>query len=386
MTEISKAFATGLLPLGDAAQNGAIGDVAAKKVSDALNIIGSPPPQALDTGKVRNSGSLVSNANGAPSIGNVTMNFSPDDLAAALVTLQSKTQDAQMATAKEGLSTSGKKLEDQKERSLEKIKEWDKKCKSAEAKAKVGGILGWFKKIAMAVAAAFSVAVAAIATVATGGAAAPLLALAVLGLASAVTSLASDIAKATGHKGFDHVVQWMDPGSLVGKGMAELAKKMGADESQASKVAMAFSVATTLGIVIASVVLSGGANIGSVVDKFANTLSSVMKTVVNTTMALSKVAQPVAGIVGGLTDVAQGGINIAVAHDKRDASKIEADRKLGDAAILKLQQQMEEAREDLKKVLEELMENHSKLGQMINASSQSRAQISANLVGKGMSV
>lgn len=386
MNEISKAFSTGALPLGDAAQNGPIGDVAAKKVSDALPIIGSPPLQALDIGKVRNSGNLVSNANGAPSIGNVTMNFSPDDLAAALVTLQAKTQDAQMATAKEGLTTNSKKLEDQKQRSLDKIKEWADKCKSAEAKAKVGGILGWFKKIAMVVAAAFSVAVATLATIATGGAAAPLLALAVLGLASAITSLASDIAKATGHKGFDHVVQWMDPGSLVGKGMAELAKKMGADESQASKVAMAFSIATTAGIMIASVVLSGGASVGNVVDKFAKTLSDTMKTVVDTTMALSKVVQPVAGVVSGLTEVAQGGINIAVAHDKRAASDIQADRKSGEAAMLKLQQQMEENREDIKKVLEEIMENHSKLGQMINASSQSRAQITANLLGKGMSV
>jgi len=386
MNDVSRASAGSVLPFGVVGQNGAVADTAAPKVGATPRIIESPPPQSLDASKVRNNASLVSNPNGAPVIGGVTVSFSPEDLAATLLTLQGKTQDSEIATAREGLNTSGKKLEDQKQRSLDKIKEWTEKCKSAEAKAKVGGILGWFKKIAMVVAAAFSVAVAAIATVATGGAAAPLLALAVMGLASAVTGLASDIAKATGHKGFDHVLQWMDPGSLVGKGMAELAKKLGADESQAAIVSTVFSVATTVGIVIASVVLSGGSNIGSVVDKFAKTLSSTMKTLVNTTMALSKVAQPVAGVVGGLTDVAQGGINISVAHDRRGASDAQADKKGIDAIIARLQHQLEEGREDVKKVLEAIMEGMTLVSQMINASNQNRTQINANLVGKGMSV
>src|SRR5690606_23539331 len=115
--------------------------------------------------------------NGAPAIDGVNLNFSAEDLAAMLVALQSKTQEAQLKTAKEGITTNAKKMEDQNQQALTKIKDAAKKMEEASAKQKAGGILGWFKKIFTAVAAAFAVVAAAIATVATGGAAAPLLAL-----------------------------------------------------------------------------------------------------------------------------------------------------------------------------------------------------------------
>lgn len=350
-----------------------------------MNFIEALAPEALESPKVGGNGDLISNANGAPRIG-VAHDFSAEGMAVALMGLLGKTQENQMAMNKGEISAKTKKAQDQNQQNVDKISQWDKKCQSAEAKAKIGGILGWLKKVSLVVVAAFSVAMATIATVATGGAATPLLALALLGLASAVTGLASDISKATGHKGFDHVMQWMDPGTLVGKGMAELAKKLGADESQAAKVAIAFSIATTVGIMIASVVLSGGATMGSVVENFAKTLSNTMKTVVTLTASMSKIAQPVASVVGGLTDMAQGGINIAVANDKRAASNIQADIQSGDSFMVKLQQQMEDARKDLKKALDELMDGISLVSQMINAASQSRAQISKNLLGRSMSV
>ncbi len=374
MIDINRAFTNGAQPFS-ATEQGAAVQGPHQKVLDALKAIQELHAPALGIGKAQNNGSLVSNANGAPQLGGITLNFSPDDLAAALVALQGKTQDAQLTTAKEGLITSSKKLEDQKQRSLDKIKDWTAKCKAADAKAKAGGILGWFKKIFTAVAAVFAVAVAAIATVVTGGAAAPLLALAVLGLASAITSIASDIDKAMGGKGFDHVLQWMDPGSLIGRGMAELAKALGASDEQASIVSATFAVATTLAIIVASVVLTGGAGASSALDGLSKTV-----------MTASRIGQAVVGIAGGATLMAQGSVSIAAAHDQRDASLIQSSKKNIDALIVKLQQQMEEGREDIKKVMDEIMEGMQLLSQMINASDASRSQITAKMTGKGHSV
>lgn len=383
MNDVTRTSPGSPLPHAAAGQNGPVAQVVAPTVGDTSSIIEAPAPQALDTGNVRNH-SPVSNPNGAPRI--AAPSFSEQSLETTLMVLNSKSAQGKKDTLEEELKTRKKRFTDQTQLGEAKLKEWQANCQSAEAKAKAGGIVGWFKKIALVAAATFSVAMAGIATAATGGAAAPLLALAVLGLASAITGLASDIAKATGHKGFDHVTQWMDPGSLVGKGMGALAKKLGADESQAAIVAAVFSVATTAAILIASVILSGGANAGSAVDTFANSLGNTMKTVVNTTMALSEVAQPVAATVAGLSDMAQGGIHIAVASDERGASIAQADKKGIDAVIVQLQHLMTQGREEFKKLLDEIMDGVTLVSQMINAAAQNHTQIIANQLGSGMSV
>lgn len=320
-------------------------------------------------------GNTITNASGAPQLDGVTVNFSAEDMAAMLLVLQSKTQEAQLSTAKEGLNTNKKKLEDQNQRSMDKINDWIKKCEEQSAKEKAGGILNWFQKIFTAVAAAFAVVAAAVATVATGGAAAPLLALAVLSLASSAVSIASEVDKANGGKGFDHVTEWMDPGSLIGKGMGELAKAFGADDQQAAIVSATFAVAATIAIMAVSVALTGGASASSQIGQMQKTI-----------LTAARVGQAVAGIVGGATQVAKGGVDIAIAHDQRDATLIQADKKKIDAIIAKLQKQMEEDREDIKKVLDEMMEGMNIVSKMINSAGESRAQISSNLSGKTQTI
>lgn len=321
--------------------------------------------QATGSNGVGSGGNSITNANGAPQIDGVSLNFSAEDMAAALVALQSKTQEAQANTAKQGIETSKKKLEDQNQRAMDKIKDWIKKCEEQSAKEKAGGILGWFKRIFTAIAAAFAVVAAAIATAATGGAAAPVLALAVLALASSVVDIASGIDKARGGKGFDHVLQYMDPGSLIGKGFGELAKACGASDEQAAIVSATFAAVATIAIAVACVVITGGASVSDATQKFI--------------LAGARVGQAVAGIADGATQIAKGGVDIAVAADQKSADLIQADKKGIDAAIAKLQKQMEEGREDLKKVLDEMMEGMNIVSQMINAAGQSRAQLSANL-------
>ncbi len=367
MSDISRASPNGTLPFNGIGQDSALGAMAPKSTLQIIQAFLQLPP-ALGSAKPQHHGSLVSNANGAPQLGSITLNFSPDDLAAALLALQGKTQDAQLRTAKEGLATNSKKLEDQKQRSLDKIKEWSAKCQDAASKAKAGGILGWFKKAFTVVAAAFTVALAAVATVATGGAAAPLLVLATLSLVSAAVSLASEIDKAKGGKGFDHVLQWMDPGALLGKGVGAAAKALGASEETVNKISSGVAIAVCIGVMVASIILSGG----------SSALSSVSH--------LAKIGAIGASVFGGATEMALGAVNRSVAEDRLAADKIQSDKKMIDAFIAKLQQQMEEGREDIKKVLDEVMEGMNIVNQMISASNANRAQINANMTGKGQSI
>ncbi len=326
----------------------------------------------LQSGAGRSGGGNVTNSNGAPQIDGVSLSFSPEDMAAALLVLQGKTQEAQLKTAKEGIETNSIKQKAQNEKAMAKIQEWIKKCEDAAAKEKAGGILGWFKKIFAVIASVFAVVAAAVATAATGGAAAPILALAMLSLASATVSLASEISKAAGGPDFDHVAGWMDPASLVGKGMGELAKAFGADEQQAAIVSATFAVVTTIAITAAAVVLTGGASAAGDIGKIADLALKV-----------GRAGQAIAGVATGLTEAAHGGVNIAAAHDTRSAALAQADKKKIDAIIAMLQQQMEENRTEMKKVLDEMMEGMNIVSQMINAAGQSRAQISSNLTGRG---
>lgn len=327
--------------------------------------------QTLQPGLGKSGGNSVSNGNGAPQIDGVTLNFSPEDMAAALLVLQGKTQEAQLKTAKEGIEINSQKQKIQNDKAMKKIEEWIKKCEDAAAKEKAGGILGWFKKIFSVIAAVFAVVAAAAATAATGGAAAPLLALAVLSLASATVSLASEISKAAGGPDFDHVAGWMDLGSLVGKGMGELAKAFGADEQQVAIVSATFAMATTIAITAASVVLTGGATAAAEVGKIAKMA-----------MDIGRAGQAIVGVASGLTEAAQGGVKIAAAHDTRAAATAQADKKKIDALIAALQQQMEENREEIKKVIDEMMEGMNIVSRMINAAGQSREQISSNMTGR----
>jgi len=328
--------------------------------------------QLAQPGMTGSGGNSITNANGAPQIDGVTMNFSAEDMAAALLVLQGKTQEAQLATAKEGVTTNKKKMEEKNKQAMDKINDWIKKCEDAASKQKAGGILGWFQKIFTAVAAVFAVVAAAVATAATGGAAAPLLALAVLGLATSIVSIASEVDKANGGKGFDDVAGWMDPASLIGKGFGELAKAFGADEQQAAIVSATFAVVATIALVAASVALTGG----------ASAMSDMQKLV----LTASRIGQAVAGIAGGVTQAAKGGVDIAVAYDEKQASLIQADKKGIDAILAKMQKQMEEDREEIKKVMDQMMEGMNIVSQMIASAGESRAQISANLSGRAQTI
>jgi hypothetical protein len=309
------------------------------------------------------NGDSISNGNGAPQIDGISLSFSPEDMAAALATLQSKTQQQQINSAQKGIETNKNKVDQQNQRQMGKIQDWIKKCQEASAKQKASGILGWFKRIFTAVAAVFAVVVAAVVTTVSAGAGAALLALATLALLHA----ALDIAGAAGAKGdtFEKALKFSDLGTAIGTGIGEAAKKLGANERDVGIVCTVFTTAVTMAVAVGTAVATGGLSISSSVAKVA--------------MSASRLGEAVTGVLNGATGAASGGLEIAAGADIRDADNIQADRKEIAAVIAKLQKQMEEEGDDLKKVLNEMMNGMSIVSQMINAAGESRAQLAANL-------
>lgn len=346
----------------------------------------------------------VLDADRAPAIDGVTINFSPEDMAAALQVLRGKTQDAQMKTAQEGLQISKTQAEQQNERAMGKIKEWIAACEDAAAKQKASEQMDWVAKIGAFIGAIIAVVAAAVLTVATAGAAAPLLAVAVLGLVGATMNLASAISQKLGGPAVDlgtlmtqaatailtavgvpadkieaaskvlagvlAVVTFAaiaDPsmlGTLAG-GIAQLA---GADATQVAIVTAVISFVATIAVMGATMIASGGSAAVGGIAKLVQTVS--------------KVAQSIIGIASGVTAAVGGAYRISAAYDEHTAATAQADKKAIDAIIAKLGKQMEDDREELKKVVQQLMDSISVVSQMIAAAAESRTQIIQGTAGR----
>lgn len=346
----------------------------------------------------------VTNSNGAPHIDGVTIDFSAEDMAAALLVLQGKTQEAQLNTAREGLTTNKKKLEEKNQQAMNKINDWIQKCKDAEAKSKAAGIFGWVAKIASFLASAIAVAVAAVATVASGGAAAPFLALAVVGLVGTTISLASQISQAAGGpalelsslmaKAFSTILEavgvpkekaeqigkiasgivgmytgavLLDP-NFAGQALGGILELSGVDPAKAAIASAAFTAVVSIAISVVMIAATAGAGTGAAVSQIGSVLNTA-----------AKIGQAAAGVTAGAATITQGALTIAKGVDEKAAANAQADKKLIDAIIAKLQKQMEDDREQIKKVLDEIMEGVNIVSKMINDAASSRTQLAGNL-------
>ncbi|QKV54381.1 type III secretion system translocon subunit SctE [Comamonas antarctica] len=351
------------------------------------------------------SAALISNANGAPSIGNIAINFSAEDLSAALLVLQGETQDAQLRTAKEGLGVTRLKMEENHKKSQEKIDTWIKKGESAAAKGKLGGIFSWIGKLASFLATAIATVALAVATPFTAGATAPLLALAIVGLVGSTMSLASSISQAAGGPP-------LEISTLMTKACSVFLKAVGVPEEklEAASRVMAGALGFMTGAMLADPQLLGGMvssvaqltitdqNKAAIVGLVLSTLACVALSVVTSLATggagagksiaditksipqLAQVAQHVAGATSSLSSMAAAGVGIGIAVDEHAAASAQVDRKLFSALLVKLQAQMEEDQELIKKVVQEIQDAFNVVSQMVAAAGASRLQIAANLV------
>jgi hypothetical protein len=359
-------------------------------------------------------GNPLVDGNGAPRIDTPNEVFSANDMVDLLRSLRSKTQDEQLKTSKEGLESARIKAEKNTEHQLEKIKEWIDKCKEAESKGALGKIFGWIGKIFAFVAAIVAVVAAAAATVATGGAAAPLLALAIVGAISATMTLASAISQECGGPeisvnsliqntvgkfltdvcGVDPkeaenickivggalaiacpVLLAIEP-SLLGNMAQGIALMAGADEKTAGYIGMALTIVAAVGVGIAMAVATGGTSVASTATQISN------KVVLATLKTFNTVLTGTSAVVSGGTQIAQGGLNISKAQSEEKAQQAISDKKELEAMMIKLQKQMEEGREEMKKIIQQIEESTQAVSKMIAGTTDNMNQIAMNMGSK----
>ncbi|MCD2512845.1 type III secretion system translocon subunit SctE [Comamonas endophytica] len=315
--------------------------------------------------------SSVKDHNDAPVISEskAIINLAVDSVSAFITMIDSDLQKNRQATMEQEitrLTAKLKKLTDERLTALEKNRAEQVRVNAENAKRKSsgGGFFGWLKKIFKAVVAVFVTVAAVAATVATGGAAAPLLALSVLSLASTALDIASDIDKARGGKGFDHITQWMDPGSLMGKGMGALAKKLGASDAQAAIVSTTFAIATTVAIAVATAVVTAGIS-----------TSSILKVVGQA----AAIGTALTGIVDGAMTIADGLKDREIAAIERDIASVQAQLKRVIANYMKASQSRDEVMEDLKNFLEGAKKIPEIASQIVQARGASDSQIIGNM-------
>ena len=231
--------------------------------------------------------------------------------------IRSKLQEKQVELSKEGIKADKAKKKDAHQERLKKLQEVVKKMRAASKKGLFGKIAGW-------VGAALVLAVAAVATVATGGAAAPLLAM-------AAVNMAFMVAQETG-------------------AMDKMLEAIGNDDLR-----LAVQITITAAIIAANIavaVYTGG------------------------TGAVAAYAA-VSAAISGVTGVMQGAAAIGVAKDQADAANAQADAMDFDKILEQLQAMMDEQMDRLKELILYLSEISGSVMSMLEDSFKTNSKIVA---------
>lgn len=390
------------------------------------NIALTDNPAIFPTGRNESSRAtaLISNANGSPAIAHVEANFSPEDMAAILMSLHEKTQQGQLRTASEGLGVGRLKIQSTHKKAMEKLELSIKKGASAESKSKCSKIFGWIGKIAAVVGTAITTIGLIVATPFSAGATAPLLALSIIGLVGATISLASAISKEAGGPP-------LELSSLMNKACMPLLKLVGVpqdklesasrimagslgiitgaividsqfsgdfaagiiklstnSENAAMYTGMAVTMLTGLATTIAKGLASGGSgavadvtevteNIGKI-SEIAEKIENV-STLAKNFQQMGDIAKYSTEAISAAGQIATGGMGIKVALDEHAAATAQVDRQKFSMLIVKLQSQMQEDQDEIKHVTQQMQDGYNAVSQMILGANQSRMQIAANL-------
>lgn len=361
----------------------------------------------------------ICDANGAPEIDGVTIDFSAEDLADALRMLGTRNQEARLLTAKEGLENSKLQMAENRRMNIEKIEEYARKY--VEANDKSQSIFSWISKAFAFLAAIVAVAVSAVATVASGGAVAPGLVVACVALAAATISMASAISQECGgpplelsslltqavsallvelgvsKEKADSIGKvtsgiiaiaatsggalFLDPAFLsnVLAGSMELG---GVDPGTVATAAMGLTIATTLVIGIASAVLTMGA--GSV-----SAIENVVERTTASTVRVAQLVGKVGSLVQGAALVMSGAAAIGASVEgiksedaQCDADTILADKKRLEALTKALMVAMQADGDDLKKIIKEIEDSVQGISDLIAENAKSMSDITSNIGGR----
>lgn len=384
---------------------------AARAVLAAL--VASGFPGLGETGADASAGATgggVDNANGAPLLAPAMFTGNVEDIALMLQTAQDNLLNQRLASAKSAIDVASSKAAIGNKDQAQKVQDWIKN--SEKAHKKHDGFMGWLTSIFKAIAAVVGVVVAAIATVATGGAAAPLLAVACIGLAGATMSLASQISVAAGGPelsltklltqggtklfealGMSHDAAekagdifagvvgvgtgaaLIDPG-LVGTLATGVAKCCGAN---AETLAILNAVVTTVAVLATAIAMAAMGNVGGV----ANAAAAATSTAVNAVKTAGTVMAGIGGVTQGVDQVVQGVQTLDRAKAEKAVGDAQADMKENTAKLMRLQNQMEQSRDEIKKVVEQFQSAFEHLSGMLDNASQTSRQINSNFVPAG---
>lgn len=319
-------------------------------------------------------------------------NLSTDDLAMLIGNLQSKTSDAQIKTAMNGLDLAKLKKEQQNEKVLTQMKESAEKAKTAGILEKVMPWLSALGKAFGVGAAALSVAInTALFVLAVAGAvgslgaatglavvAGVMLAGSVAGLAYAAADAAISVASAISISAGGPN---LDPMHWIMKGVDKALEGMGADEKTRMGLTMALQIGVTVVVAAAGIAFSIVGAIASMgASAGAAAVDAGVKAAQTTVKILSSVIGGAVQIAGGLLQMGTGAAGIASSAVRYEASMSEA--KIFDfkAVLQKIQKQMEQDQDDLKKIVTELQESMTSLTNMIKQSSELKTQQVRNMI------
>ncbi|MEG0224167.1 MAG: type III secretion system translocon subunit SctE [Comamonas sp.] len=350
------------------------------------------------------AGDRIANAQGAPALPIAQTHFSPAEMMLKVQELRLKTQEGQLRTAKEGLHVTHQQISQERSKMLAKREEAIEKGSSAEAKSKVSKILGWSAKIGVFAVSAMSVLALSGVTGLTGGAASPLLALAILGLvASGMSLLSAGVQTAGGptidlNAGFNWASKafldvmgvpekdletasrlmagalgvvsgaWLVDAQLTGSLASGIVEMAGSSENQAAIIGATVTALASIAVAVVMAVATSGASGPEAVKQILKGIPQIANVV----------QHGITGVSAAGTAVAAG-INVGVAFDQHAADSAQVDRQRISAVIAKLQALMEQDSEQITQLVKDIQESMSMVSKMISQAGQSLSQIAANI-------
>lgn len=313
-----------------------------------------------------------------PGIAMPLRDWSAEDMLDFVGRIVSATQEGLLQVTADQVKVNQKKVDEQTAELMKKLKDWAKKCERAQRHGGAANALKWFKRIAVPLAAVMSVGL----TVATGGAAAPVMMLTFAMAAQSIAEMAGDEANNQGHS-----VPSLSLADNVTKGFTKMLVKCGLNREDAEKHAQLMSGGLAVGLAVAGVgapLLIDGKFMGHLVGGIAReagtgkqkaefaagigTIVAQVGTAVlmmrmsggtqaassSTALVAGNIAQGSLSVANGAVGIANAGLSIATANLQHQADLAEIDRQHTETTVRELNDRREEAQEWLRSSYERM--------------------------------
>lgn len=313
-------------------------------------------------------------------------------------------QDERVPVARAEIEARLTKIDANTELQIRKIREKAEIAAKSGSKSTAQLVMGWIGVIAATIGAVVTTLLAVAATVSTGGAAMPLVAVSILSLASALHMLMNMADRTGGGDGFSM-------GKLVGNLYRKALEAIGVTPEVAADIAKALAGVTAIFVPILLMLepqLLGGlaGQLAKLVGAPTNTVAyiemgvgAVSAAIVGVAMAcatlgvsslssaaalsgqavsMSRLVGATAQVTAGVGGVAQGGLGIVIACEQKAINDLAADQKFLSLVMATLQTTARSSMEGLSRLFDELATYTRGLDDMIRTVGEGRMEISAN--------